>query len=425
MSTDNTPESGLHSLLEKAGEYARGFGMRILIHICAILLAGAASSSFVHPDAPLLSGGIVFFCAYVGLVCLLPRGMSARPEWIVPSAMGGLQLLVWAAFGVPWQFLFLWSGALTWTIRALARRGDLGWEWVALPCLLIGLICFFSDLRPLSPVTPPYWTFPLLAAAGWGLLRLWSRNREARERQRALPDLCTALEKLASSNRLSSGLNDQVRQLAAQTRQLLAADPTAQDDAGLRESLRDMRDALAGVKAEVSTVAIAGLLARAVHLNQQLQDRLQALERKKRLSSRLLDPALLARLQGYRSQAQALLQKTAALSPQGRGHVQGIVRATENILSCMSEDARDVGPGDKFLSRYLNAAHTVLDEHARLSTRAAQDREIKEALEKSAALLERLEQAFNAEHTALLANDTVNFNAELNVLDKLLKMDGR
>ena len=44
---------------------------------------------------------------------------------------------------------------------------------------------------------------------------------------------------------------------------------------------------------------------------------------------------------------------------------------------------------------------------------------------RSGQLLERLEKAFTDEHGRLLQNDTVNFTAELNVLDKLLKMEGR
>jgi hypothetical protein len=39
--------------------------------------------------------------------------------------------------------------------------------------------------------------------------------------------------------------------------------------------------------------------------------------------------------------------------------------------------------------------------------------------------LDRLVGAFHEEHGNLLRNDTMRFTADLNVLDTLLKMDGR
>ena len=105
--------------------------------------------------------------------------------------------------------------------------------------------------------------------------------------------------------------------------------------------------------------------------------------------------------------------------------IDGIVEATENILACMHADPNDVAPADKFLSRYLTAAHTVVEEYVRLSGQGNMHSGVTQALARSGELLKRLEQAFVDEHARLLQNDTVNFTAELNVLDKLLKMEGR
>ena len=50
--------------------------------------------------------------------------------------------------------------------------------------------------------------------------------------------------------------------------------------------------------------------------------------------------------------------------------------------------------------------------------------EIKDSLERSHEMLERLAKAFADEYAALQQNDAINFTAELNALDAVLKMQG-
>ena len=138
-----------------------------------------------------------------------------------------------------------------------------------------------------------------------------------------------------------------------------------------------------------------------------------------------VDEALAARIEAFRQKALELAGRKDSLPPGMRSRIDGIVEATENIFSCMLADPHDVAPADKFLSRYLTAAHTVVEEYARLSRQGCTHDSVTQALARGDELLERLERAFVDEHARLLQNDTVNFTAELNVLDKLLKMEGR
>lgn len=121
----------------------------------------------------------------------------------------------------------------------------------------------------------------------------------------------------------------------------------------------------------------------------------------------------------------SLRAKNARLPQDVRGTVEGIAMAADNILACMAADPRDLEAGNRFLKRYLTAVHTVADKHARLSREREITPEAIEALAKSGEMLHRLESAFTKEHTYLLQNDATDLSAELNVLDTLLKMDGR
>lgn len=121
----------------------------------------------------------------------------------------------------------------------------------------------------------------------------------------------------------------------------------------------------------------------------------------------------------------SLRAKNAHLPQDVRKTVEGIALAANNILECMAADPRDLETGNRFLKRYLAAVHTVADKHARMSREQVITPEVIEALSKSGDMLARLESAFNKEHAHLLQNDATDLSAELNVLDTLLKMDGR
>lgn len=137
------------------------------------------------------------------------------------------------------------------------------------------------------------------------------------------------------------------------------------------------------------------------------------------------DTALTGKLKDWQESALLLDQKAGSLPPGVRARVKGIAEGTRKIVKAMAEDPGDVPAGERFLARYLVAAHSVVDEYLRLAKDSAASQDIVAALIRAEQSLAALDQAFAEERVRLLRNDTMSFRAELAALDKLLKMDGR
>jgi hypothetical protein len=133
----------------------------------------------------------------------------------------------------------------------------------------------------------------------------------------------------------------------------------------------------------------------------------------------------------YSLQATRLLSKKAKLPPKMQQHLNALFLSSGSIITCMEEDPGDRPAGTRFLDRYLPAVHKTVDEYIRLSDSArpmgdkVEQVKLKAALEQTETILERMVQAFQEEHGNLLRNDAMRFTADLNVLDTLLKMDGK
>lgn len=419
--------SGPAGLVSRAGAVLVSLGSRLLVHFCSLIVAAIITSTLSVPDAGFAAKGALVFSAYVGLICLLPRGMGPTVDWLIPTGLGFFLIPVWAVSGLPWQFAALWGGALTWTIRLLARRGQMDWEWAVLPALLIALFCFFDVLLPLSRVNPPYLTFPLLAAGGWGALLLYARLKGDSVQLAMLKQACAAMESLVDGKKLPPEIIRQVKDLASKGRMLLTRKPRL--DASTKDIVNAMHTAsgqLSRMGVSVSPMVLAKMQASLGHLATILNEMLMALEPPKPETPQSAEErALSARLESFGMLIRQLADKRYTLPPELQAHVDGIALAADEIINCMRNDPQDVAPGDRFLSRYLKAAHTVIDDYSRLSVQGGKYAGVAEALAKASDLLARLKKAFEEEHAALLRNDTMDFTAELNVLDKLLKMDGK
>lgn len=120
-----------------------------------------------------------------------------------------------------------------------------------------------------------------------------------------------------------------------------------------------------------------------------------------------------------------LEQKTVNLPAFLHAHNAGIVMHSRNIIKCMEQDQMDVQPGTRFLGRYLPAAHKIVDDYIRLAREGCGHEHIEKVLGRVDDIMARLSEAFQQEHMSLLRNDAMQLSAEMQVLDKLLKMDGR
>lgn len=137
-----------------------------------------------------------------------------------------------------------------------------------------------------------------------------------------------------------------------------------------------------------------------------------------------VDRQELARIMAHEDLARQLLQKKSQLPQSLACHVESLVSATVGICQNMRSDPQDRASGHKFLNRYLKATHRVVDEHIRLAAKDAAHEDVSAALSRSEDILAHLSRAFQDERTGMLRNDAVNYTAELNALEKLLKMRG-
>lgn len=298
----------------KAAEYLKGFGVRVFVHIAA-LLSGCA----VAITSSSVMAGV---CVYAGVICIVARGISATPGWLAPAGFGVLQTAVLAFLGLPLPQALFWGGAQAWLQRALHKRLAMGSEWMALlPLLPIGIYLMAGMVSLKALLVSFFGVF----VAGRGTARVIHRLRhpvsEKEKQHRGLPEP----EKVTVYRASLAALDGKIPRLPR------------------------------GVQAVASSIAASA----------------------------------------------------------------------GNILECMSNDPRDLEPGHRFLNRYMNAVHTVVDKHIRLAREHAITPEIIEALTKSEDMLARLDTAFAREHARLLENDVTDFSADLTVLDTLLKMDGR
>lgn len=137
------------------------------------------------------------------------------------------------------------------------------------------------------------------------------------------------------------------------------------------------------------------------------------------------DFALARKLDAYRQSALRLSAGGQSLPSGVRATVCRISEGAQKIVQSMADDPADVSAGDRFLSRYLTAAHTVVADYLRLAQVSPGNQDIVDALVRAERTLAALDRAFAEEYVRLLRNDTMSFRAELAALDTLLTMDGR
>ena len=384
--------------------------------------------------------------AYIGLICLFPRGRMASPQWYGPTGLGVLQALL-AMFSWPPGYAMLFGGFQTWAQRLLLGRGRIGWEWSVLPMLLI---CFhdafslweYSIMNLLLLIS-----FPILLAAGWLLLRRSRRAAQSGLRAKLLEQSRQTLKAAVARRSLPEEMQAQAELLLKQAGEYS------------RWGAGDPDDPFPLAPRVLATAQSVDKIARTASLNAEAEkdsdisrwiNSARRIDRRTRGSSgsspeelTLKDmralTALLIEKNGsglaqsspqageyadYERSAQELLQKKGVLPEDAGAFVEKIAFSTLNIVESMRGDPADVAPGKRFLDKYLPITHRIIDEHNRLSGMKVSSGEIKDSLERSHEMLERLAKAFADEYAALQQNDAINFTAELNALDAVLKMQG-
>ncbi len=484
---------GIAAAWDEALGNIAGLGLRVVVHIAALILA------FMLPDSGLKS--FLFFYAYVGIICLVPRGMALAPAWVGPSLLGLLQALLLLLFGMDVHLALFFGGAQTWLQRLIGKKGRMGLEWAALP-LLLSLGGGFIASPPTPPVRPevdmmrqipgvykelsplrsnsignilqkvpdlyekinpapetdnplaPLASFPLLAVLGQACALAYARFYRAPLNKKRMNAASAALGKHLNGKKLPPKIEAPARILAdyaamyaghglfsesfypalAQglerinvqldlVENSLARNRTMVPDGFSQELADNLPHPVAG---NDSADQIEETVWTINHISQQIYERLMDMgDSPKKAAAQAPENTEAARFSVFHESVRTLEAKRALLPAELRTTLDNICRSAECILECMKQDPMDLSEGSRFLTRYLKAAQTVVDEYSRLAASGASSAEITQVLEHSRSLLARMEEAFAGEHAALLRNDAMSLKAELNVLDALLKMDGR
>ena len=147
----------------------RRFFKRILFHISAFIIGAILSTHVpqIHPGEAALG-------VYLGLICIVARGASRKPSWIVPAVSGAGLAVLLILFGMPFPYALFWGGLQSWVQRLLVKSFRMGTEWVPFSLLLI---MAFSVRQTLS--LPLAMLFCALLAGGQGVLWALARQRAA------------------------------------------------------------------------------------------------------------------------------------------------------------------------------------------------------------------------------------------------------
>ena len=83
----------------------RRFFKRILFHISAFIIGAILSTHVpqIHPGEAALG-------VYLGLICIVARGASRKPSWIVPAVSGAGLAVLLILFGMPFPYALFWGG---------------------------------------------------------------------------------------------------------------------------------------------------------------------------------------------------------------------------------------------------------------------------------------------------------------------------
>ncbi len=164
------------SWFSKAWGYVTGFAFRVAVHFGAFICAAVLATE-IPKEAD--QQAMAILGTYFGIICLIARGTSMKPEWLVPACCGFIQLIAGLVFGFHITEAIFWGGAQAFLQRVLMKKFSLGSEWftavfiVPLALVLGGkMITNFMFLG----------SFVAIAALGAGFGQV-CRSREAKKEQ--------------------------------------------------------------------------------------------------------------------------------------------------------------------------------------------------------------------------------------------------
>ena len=399
-------------------------GMRVLVHIVSITIARLLD--------PVI--GESFFLTYFGLICLFPRGDVRSASWAIPVVCGLVQGVVLFFIQGFLPVCLFGAGLQSWLLRIIAQRGRLTWDLIVVPFLFYGLDC----VRYYEPLG--WMSLSFVVLAGLGVLAQYVEQRlhfvdhtmgvfkqdldqmANLLRNTDLPkEYKTQLELLQKQAKLfATKLEGRVRDYFPLLRKI-------------HLNVEELNSIVDQAKPSTSSGWAKGLLknenwgrkqTNTSPIQVQLAETVQELQREvRKFKVGTADAELEEKWQQFEDKADALQMKIGVFPPEYGKHIEGIVQAVHEIVKNMRDDPADRTPGARFLERYLPTVDKILGEYERFANGPGQEK-VQADLDRCLGILQRLEAAFIQESENLLRNDALNFSAELDTIDDMLKMKG-
>lgn len=355
----------------------RGFWQRLRIHLIALVLG--ASGLFTAPEKLLLSntsaGGV-----YIGLICLIPAGEIKSLAWRIAVFLGWLEVFILSTLGFTGCEAIFWGGCLTFFLQVISKQVK-KLEWLTfLPVL--AFMTSYIDALFIGDEFFLYGSFGLLFSIGLLFTRILPDQDKI-----FLPQNTEQVQDLnnPTAEKVSSG----VKNPGQFWERLKSKEDTSSNQGQAVNSATRQRE-----EAKVETAST------------------------KELTAKELWPELF-------NSVEELRQKRFLLTEELKQVLLDLCDSARDILKSMESDPRDRERGERFLRRYLKETHKLVDNHARFMREKNLNSDLAETLEHSSQILTRLKDAFAQEYAALLRNDADDFSADIKVLDKLLKMEGK
>lgn len=415
-------KNGSEESLPKEPSFFVRFGQRVVVHLLGISLGYAL-------DGYTSTLGLM---AYIGFISLVPRGDWRKPLWYMPFGLGLLQTVVAVFLGISLGMAVFLGGMQSWLARIIQKKGRLSWDWIMLPFVVAGFDALYRTYPPLF-----LWlSFVVIAIIGFVLYLIYMKGHADTLLEEELRNDCAKMEQLLRNKYFPKDLEVAGKLFAQQSTSMLKNVHGAV--ASHREALEKIHACQEALSKHVRAIQPSkssgwahGLLKSenfgrkgddTVHVLLKETNAFLAQELRKFRTSKE-DGGFEATLQGYEDMAMQLQMASAELPAHLSQHTIKIAETSLDIVRNMREDPADRPSGDRFLGRYLPAVQKIVDEYMRLSQGPAQQ-DVQDALARSLEVLERMEKAFEDELKSLMQNDAINFSAEVDAIDAMLKMKG-
>ncbi|MBQ9536227.1 MAG: 5-bromo-4-chloroindolyl phosphate hydrolysis family protein [Desulfovibrionaceae bacterium] len=403
---------------------------RILVHILGISIAVALNSN----------NSLESFLAYLGTICLLPRGNWYQVPWLINLGAGVIQAVLSFVLGVGIAIALFLGGCQSWLQRIFKQGFQLGWDWLIAPFALVGIDFLVDNAAGKVSLYVLGIIFGLLLLVTLACHYIYNKlHAEAQHAEQLKTDLAR-MQKAVLDPDFPKELSKETQQF---TEQIVFLQGNVQgrvrEAFAIIERIHTTVEALlrylAASKPSQASGWAQGLL-RSTNWRRQGQtgaNEVQAIlqetivylrgELRKYRSVSKDEELWEEKFHRFELLATELTQKAQSVPANLATPSLEIAKTTLEIVKNMREDPQDRSPGERFLDRYLVSVHKIIDEYVRLS-QGPKQAELEEAFARSVDVIERMNKLFHDELVNLLQNDTINFNAEVEAIDAMLKMKG-